>query len=153
MSIPYSGVRSASAGLISAIAKQINLLKFNYVNKIVVKFDPFHENVSSTRSALNYISARKLYRENPACELKTNIVCDRSEPTITFHLKTNNKVIFKCQHLSVLEILKYCNKHVSSLVPLPEKTAKELMLEEKIKNRKPRYLKIRPLRKRRGVFL
>lgn len=126
------------------------------LRKIIISIPPYLQNIikaDKTGSTLNYISARKLYRDNPTCELKTNIVCDRSEPTITFHLKANNKVIFKCQHLSVLQILTYCNKHISSLVPLPEKTAKELMLEEKKKNRKPRYLKIRPLSKRRGIFL
>lgn len=49
MSIHFSGSRSRSGGLISAIAKQLREVNLKLVNKIIVKFDPFHKNVTETR--------------------------------------------------------------------------------------------------------
>ncbi|KAK2582275.1 hypothetical protein KPH14_004618 [Odynerus spinipes] len=151
MSIPFSGTRTRSSGVIAAITKQLKAINLKPVDKIVVQFDPFHEKVKETRSFLAYLSSPKIFSTNPSCILKTNVVCDRSEPTVTFNLTTGNKIIFKCANLTSLNILQYCNKHISSLVPPPEKTAKELLLEKKKKTRK--YMKIKPFRKRRGVFL
>ncbi|XP_046824844.1 uncharacterized protein LOC124426779 [Vespa crabro] len=153
MSIPFSGSRSRSGGVISAIAKQLKEINLKLVNRIIVQFDPFHENVTETRKFLFYISAPRILKTNPFCILKTKIVCDRTEPIVTFDLVSNNKVIFKCKNLTALDILQYCNKHISSLVPPPEKSPKQLLLEEKEKKRKKKRIKQKPFTKRRHVIL
>ncbi|KAI4502907.1 hypothetical protein M0802_001951 [Mischocyttarus mexicanus] len=152
MSVPFSGTLTRSRGLISSIAKEMRQINFKLVNKIVVQFDPFHKNVKETRKFLFHISSPKALNTNPFCLLKTQVVCDNSDPTVTFDLASGNKVIFECKNLSLLNILQYCNKHVSSLVPPPEKTPKEILFEEKQKNRKKKWKKIKPFSKKRGVF-
>ncbi|XP_015171512.1 PREDICTED: uncharacterized protein LOC107063885 [Polistes dominula] len=153
MSIPLSGAfATRSRGLMSSIAKEMRAINFKLVDKIVVQFDPFYKNVNETRKFLFHISSKAVKKTNPLCALKTKIVCDQSEPIVTFDLTSGNKVIFKCGNLNVLNILQYCNKHVSSLVPPPEKTPKEILLEEKKKQRKKKWQKIKPFAKRRGVF-
>lgn len=42
MSIYYSGTFTRSAGLISALNKQLKLVNLKPVKRIKVKFDPFH---------------------------------------------------------------------------------------------------------------
>jgi hypothetical protein len=49
MSIKFSGTFKRSAGVSSAIAKQLELLNLKPVKNIVVKFDPFNKNVTETR--------------------------------------------------------------------------------------------------------
>jgi large subunit ribosomal protein L53 len=49
MSIPYSGTIKRSAGVISAISKQLKSVTLKPAKKIFVTFDPFHEKVTSTR--------------------------------------------------------------------------------------------------------
>jgi large subunit ribosomal protein L53 len=49
MSIRFSGTLKRSAGIASAIAKQLRLLNLKPVKNIVVKFDPFNDNVTETR--------------------------------------------------------------------------------------------------------
>lgn len=49
MSVRFSGTIRRSAGVASAIAKQIRLLNLKPVKNIVVKFDPFNKNVKETR--------------------------------------------------------------------------------------------------------
>lgn len=59
------------------------------------------------RDFLFYVSAPKIRATNPQCSLKTEVVCDRSKPTVTFSLrKYNNKSMelfassFQCIPLS-----------------------------------------------------
>lgn len=49
MSIYYSGTFKRSAGIISAIAKQVKLINLKPVKKIQVQFDPFHLNAVAAR--------------------------------------------------------------------------------------------------------
>lgn len=49
MSIPASGALRRSGGVVSAIGKQVKLINLKAVNRITVTFDPFSENVKSTR--------------------------------------------------------------------------------------------------------
>ena len=49
MSIHYSGALRRSAGIVSAIAKQLKGVNLKGVNRITVTFDPFAENVKATR--------------------------------------------------------------------------------------------------------
>ncbi|XP_014476221.1 PREDICTED: 39S ribosomal protein L53, mitochondrial [Dinoponera quadriceps] len=150
MSIPFSGTRTRSGGLISAIVKQLKRVSLKPVKRIDVRLDPFHENVKSTRDFLFYISAPKIGATNPYCSLKTDIVCDRSDPSITFSLQSGEKVVFKTPLLTCLNILELYNKHISSLVP-PDPAELEAKEEKKKKRRKK--IKIKEGSKRRGVFL
>lgn len=49
MSIYYSGTFKRSAGVISAITKQLRLVNLKPVKKIQVQFDPFHPQASTVR--------------------------------------------------------------------------------------------------------
>jgi len=49
MSLPFSGSKSKSAGLVSAIRKQTLLLNLKPVKKVSVKFDPFSQNAATAR--------------------------------------------------------------------------------------------------------
>lgn len=49
MSIPYSGTIRRSAGVVSAIGKQLKGVNLKAVKRITVKFDPFSDNVTHTR--------------------------------------------------------------------------------------------------------
>lgn len=49
MSVPFSGTLKRSAGIVSAIAKQLRFVNLKPVKKVVVKFDPFNKNVTETR--------------------------------------------------------------------------------------------------------
>ncbi|KAG7198080.1 hypothetical protein KM043_018248 [Ampulex compressa] len=157
MSIPFSGTRTRSKGIISAIAKQLRILNLKPVKRVVVQFDPFHEQAKETRDFLFHISGAKIAATNPNCIIKTNILCDRSEPTITFNLESGDKVLVKSTNLSSLNILEIYNKHVTSLIPpSPEEIAEQQkILEEKVKKQNKRRKRNRPKResKRRGVEL
>lgn len=120
MSIPFSGCNSRSGGLISAIAKQLKIINFQPANKITVEFDPFHEKAAVVRQFMTYLSARRYRNTNPKCVLKTNVVCDRSEPSVAIDLDSGEKVVMKCNNLTTLELLKLFNKHITSLVPRPK---------------------------------
>ncbi|XP_026320081.1 39S ribosomal protein L53, mitochondrial [Hyposmocoma kahamanoa] len=127
MSIPYSGTIKRSAGVVSAIGKQLKGVNLKAAKRITVKFDPFSDDVTHTRDFLHYISSPRIALTNPNCSLKTEIVCDRSEPTIdvtilpviaeTTQIK---KVTFKSRNLTCLELFQLMNKHVSSLAPVEQ---------------------------------
>lgn len=55
MSIYYSGTYRRSAGVVSAIGKQLKLINLKPVKKISVQFDPFHENAKSVRYVNNIL--------------------------------------------------------------------------------------------------
>ncbi|NP_001177976.1 39S ribosomal protein L53, mitochondrial [Nasonia vitripennis] len=113
MSISFSGCRSRSGGLISAIAKQIKLINLKPLVKITVRFDPFYEKVSETRKFLYHISGPKVTATNISCILKTEIVCDDSSPTVTYSFESGENIILKTSNLSTLELLKVFNRHIS----------------------------------------
>lgn len=52
MSIYYSGALKRSQGIVSAIAKQLKRVNLKGVNRITVTFDPFAEDVKSTRQVV-----------------------------------------------------------------------------------------------------
>jgi len=49
MSVPFSGTLRRSGGIVSAIGKQLKSVNLKGVKRITVQFDPFAENVKSTR--------------------------------------------------------------------------------------------------------
>ncbi|XP_012534234.1 39S ribosomal protein L53, mitochondrial [Monomorium pharaonis] len=155
MSIPFSGTLQRSGGLMSAIIKQLKRVDLKPVNRIYVRFDPFNVQSKQTRDFLFYISAPKTRATNPQCSLKTEVVSDRSEPTVTFSLQSGEKVVLKTALLTSLNILELYNKHITSLIPPdPAKLeAEKALLEEKKKKKKRPHHRIKLWSKRRGVFL
>ncbi|KAL4712694.1 hypothetical protein ACJJTC_007991 [Scirpophaga incertulas] len=142
MSIPYSGTFRRSGGVVSAIGKQLKAVNLKAARKITVKFDPFCDNVSHTRNFLYYISSPKVSLTNSNCSLKTEIVCDRSEPMVEIAIVPSiaetakvSKVTFKSGNLTCLEILQLLNKHVSSLAPVDQPTSSVQTKLEKKKKR------------------
>ncbi|XP_053679279.1 uncharacterized protein LOC128730265 [Anopheles nili] len=124
MSIKVGGAFRRSGGIVSAIGKQLKLVNLKAVKRITVSFDPFHENAIPTREFLHHLSAPKISQTNPSCVLKTEVFCDRRPPSVIFQLipsvqaEANLKNIeFNSENLSTLELLKLCNKHVSTLAP------------------------------------
>ncbi|XP_071639156.1 mitochondrial ribosomal protein L53 [Temnothorax longispinosus] len=155
MSIHFSGSLSRSGGLMSAIIKQLKQLNLMPVNKIDVRFDPFDRQSKHTRDFLFYISAPRIRATNPQCSLKTEVVCDRSEPVITFSLQSGEKVVLKTALLTSLNVLELYNKHITSLIP-PDPAvveAKKALEEEKRKKKKRPHHKRKLYSKRRGVIL
>lgn len=49
MSIYFSGTFTRSAGIISAITKELKFVNLKPVKKIEVQFDPFHQNAITVR--------------------------------------------------------------------------------------------------------
>ncbi|XP_044255246.1 39S ribosomal protein L53, mitochondrial isoform X2 [Tribolium madens] len=86
MSIYFSGSFSRSAGVISAIVKQLKSVNLKPVKKIQVQFDPFHPNAVTARDFLFHISTPKVIETNLNCVIRPNVVCDRSEPEIKIDL-------------------------------------------------------------------
>ncbi|XP_055315419.1 uncharacterized protein LOC129575605 [Sitodiplosis mosellana] len=127
MSIPITGSLSRSGGLLSAISKNAKLLNLKGVKRITVTFDPFGENVKQTREVIFQLSLAKVVRTNPRCIVRTNVVCDRSDPKFIVDLIPEvheaagfNTVKFNARHLSALEILELFNKHITTLAPKEE---------------------------------
>ncbi|XP_031618560.1 uncharacterized protein LOC116337803 [Contarinia nasturtii] len=128
MSLPATGSLSRSAGLISAIAKNVRLLNLKAVKRITVSFDPFVENVKQTREVVFQLSVGRVQRTNPGCIFRTNVVCDRSDPQFIVDLIPEvhetagfNTVKINAKHLTALEILELFNKHITVLAPKEEK--------------------------------
>lgn len=57
---------------------------------------------------------------NPKFAIKTEILTDRSEHSVTFDLTNGQKFIFKCENLKLLEIFKLINQHITPLSPVEE---------------------------------
>ncbi|XP_020279328.1 39S ribosomal protein L53, mitochondrial [Pseudomyrmex gracilis] len=147
MALPFSGILIRSPTLVDLASTQVKLINLKPVKRIIVRFDPFHENVTETRRFLTILTYPKVVKTNPYCVLKTDVVCDRSEPTITFNLQSDEKVILKTANLSCLNILELYNKHITSLVP-PDPLELEIKaLVELLNERKKRRLKKAPKRK------
>ncbi|XP_029171104.1 uncharacterized protein LOC114940543 [Nylanderia fulva] len=154
MSVPFSGCRSRSAGVISAIIAQLKRVNLTPVKKIDFRFDPFHRHVRHTRNFQYYISSPKVCATNPYCLMKTEIVCDKSDPTITFNLQSGEKIILKTALLTSLNILELYNKHITSLVPPdPAELEAKKELEEKKKKRKKQRHRQKEGKKKRPVIL
>ncbi|XP_012252333.2 39S ribosomal protein L53, mitochondrial [Athalia rosae] len=120
MSIPFSGTITRSGGVISAIMKQVKSVNLKAVKRISIQFDPFAPNVTHTRDFMFFLNKPKVLATNLDCKIKTEIVCDRSDPVITCNLLSGEKVTFKSFNLTTLELFQLLNQHVSSLAPVPE---------------------------------
>ncbi|KAL6261616.1 hypothetical protein P5V15_006703 [Pogonomyrmex californicus] len=155
MSIHFSGAVLRSSGTFGAIIKQLKCVNLMPVKRINIRFDPFNGNSKQTRDFLYFISGSKVRATNPQCALKTEVLCDRSEPTITFDLQSGEKVVFKTALLTTLNVLELYNKHITSLIPPdPAKleAEKERLEKERKKKKRPHH-RIKLWSKRRGVTL
>ncbi|EDW35698.1 GL17398 [Drosophila persimilis] len=140
MSVPFSGTLRRSGGIVSAIGKQLKSINLKGVKRITLQFDPFAENVKSTREFFFLLSTPKVIQTNPKCVVKSDIVCDRQAASIKFALIDSaqeqakvKEIRFNSGNLNTLELLELCNKHVSSLAPPEEVTNKVLTKAEKQK--------------------
>uniref|UniRef100_T1GGZ1 Large ribosomal subunit protein mL53 n=1 Tax=Megaselia scalaris TaxID=36166 RepID=T1GGZ1_MEGSC len=138
MSIPFSGTLRKSGGVVSAIGKQLKQINLKGVKRINVTFDPFSENVKSTREFLFFLSTPKVSATNPKCVVRTEVVCDNRAPEIKFSLidsvkeETKTKEIkLLSSNLTTLELLQLCNKHVSAVAPPEDLTVKIQTKSEK----------------------
>ncbi|XP_037298613.1 39S ribosomal protein L53, mitochondrial [Manduca sexta] len=143
MSIPFSGAIRKSGGVASAIGKQLKAVNLKAAKRITVKFDPFGDNVAHTRNFLHYISSPKISLTNPNCSLKTEVVCDRSEPVVEVAIVPSiadtskiKKVTLKSSNLTCLEILQLFNKHISSIAPVEQSVSSIQTKSEKKKTKK-----------------
>jgi len=100
---------------------QLSKVNMKPVKKIHYKFDPFHPKPHSIMQVMTHLSSEKIQKSNPKCLWKTEVVCDRSEPTLTLELNEGNSLMFKTANLQVLEILSTMNEYV--LPHVKEETA------------------------------
>ncbi|XP_076678945.1 mitochondrial ribosomal protein L53 [Andrena cerasifolii] len=152
MSLPLSGTRTRSQGIISAIAKHLRSLSLKPVKSISIKFDPFH-NAMETRDFFFHITTPKIIATNPRCIVKPKIVSDRSEPEVTVKLLSGDNVVFKSANLTSLNILQLYNKHITPLSASEPETGSETALADKKKKKRKNKHKIKPGSKHRGVYL
>ncbi|XP_046745319.1 39S ribosomal protein L53, mitochondrial [Diprion similis] len=120
MSIPLSGTVKRSAGVFSALSKQLKSVNLKPVKKISIAFDPFGSNIEATRSFMYYLTGPKVAATNTNCRVKAHVLCDRSEPSVTFNLNSGENIIFKSANLTTLELLQLLNKYISSQAPVEE---------------------------------
>ncbi|XP_018016184.1 uncharacterized protein LOC108672927 [Hyalella azteca] len=135
MALPFTnwGSVSRSAGLLSALGKQVKLLNYGGADRITVSFDPFTEKqqVFTIRSILSYLNQHKRRITNPKCALRTNILCDRSLPSVHVQLIDGSEVLFKTENLTTLEFLTNFNHMVSAKAPKKQEVAVVLTKAEK----------------------
>uniref|UniRef100_A0A336MSH9 Large ribosomal subunit protein mL53 n=1 Tax=Culicoides sonorensis TaxID=179676 RepID=A0A336MSH9_CULSO len=127
MALVRGGAISRSAGLQSAITKQVKLLNLKAVKRITITFDPLHENAVETRNFLWHLSLPKVQLSNPNCALKTEIVCDRRPGEVKFQLLPSiaekvkvKQVNLNSGNLSTLELLQLTNKLITVHAPKEE---------------------------------
>lgn len=104
---------------LSEAVKEINLQP---VKRIHFTMDPFVKDVESMRYAMFAFSLEKVRRTNIKCMYKTDIVDDRSDPTIRveFTDPANKKLVIKTTRLNSFEVLDEFNKIVLPLVQVKD---------------------------------
>jgi len=102
------------------VGKEITKFSYQPVKKIVFKFDPFHEKVDSIRKFMFHSLSTDILQTNPGVNVKTDIVSDRSEPTVSIQLLTGKKIVLKTENLNALELLEVYNKYISSTAVVKE---------------------------------
>ncbi|VVC36974.1 Ribosomal protein L53, mitochondrial [Cinara cedri] len=131
MSLPFSGSKSKSTGVVSAIKKQSLLLNLKPVKKVLIKFDPFAQNAVTARNFMYYLLSPKVINTNPLCLVRTEVENNRSEPTVEASLVNGESVLFKCNNLTVLEIFQQFNKHITPLAPKEELVVSTTKIDKK----------------------
>ncbi|KAH7953582.1 hypothetical protein HPB49_010342 [Dermacentor silvarum] len=65
-----------------AVGQAAKALHLEPFKRVTVRIDPFHSNATPVRDFLFHVSTSRVRLTNPECALKTEVLCDRSEPTI-----------------------------------------------------------------------
>jgi len=90
------------------------------VKSISVKFDPFHDSVRATRQFLFAVSTKKAVVSNPACILQTNIMSDRSPPSVDIEFGNGSGLHLKTEHLNLFEIITHFNSRCEEYAVAPQ---------------------------------
>nr|XP_020643202.1 39S ribosomal protein L53, mitochondrial [Pogona vitticeps] len=80
-------------------------VSLKWVKSISVRFCPFESNVESTRHFLECVFARKAYKTNMNCDVKTEVRHDGSEPIIDVTFVDGEKLIMKAANLTIRDML------------------------------------------------
>jgi len=110
--IPRQGPANPRANSWEQTKIQLKKINMKPVKKVHYKFDPFHPKPHSIMQVMTHLSSEKIQKSNPKCMWKTEVVCDRSEPTLTLELNEGDSLMFKTANLQVLEILANLNEYV-----------------------------------------
>jgi len=98
------------------IQRQVKRINLKPVKRMQFAFDPFNPTVKSIRHSLFHFSSEKVRATNPKCIYKTDILSDRSEPTIKVLLEDNSdnlgSIVFKTANLKVEDVLTKFNEMV-----------------------------------------
>nr|XP_054930748.1 uncharacterized protein LOC126538418 isoform X1 [Dermacentor andersoni] len=69
-----------------AVGQAAKALHLEPFKRVTVRIDPFHSNATPVRDFLFHVSTSRVRLTNPECAVKTEVLCDRSEPTIEIAL-------------------------------------------------------------------
>jgi topoisomerase IA-like protein len=117
---------------------QCKLVNLKPCKKITYTFDPFLKSSAGVRDMMHVLSVEKVRKTNPKCMFKTDVVDDRSEPTVKVELGGDNdgkKVVFKAGLLNNYEILSEFNR---ILLPMVTEDVKVVTQSKGEKMRKKR---------------
>jgi len=102
------------------VHRQVKRLNLKPVKRMVFSFDPFHPSVKSIRHIVYHFSSEKVRGTNPKCIYKTDIISDRSEPTLSVYLDDANAdlgcIIFKTANLKPEDVLNKFNEMILPLI-------------------------------------
>jgi hypothetical protein len=87
--------------------------------KITFTIDPFVKNVAGVRDVMHIMSAERVRKSNPKCIVKSDVVDDRSEPTIKVELAGDHdgkKIVFEAGLLTAHEIVFQFNRLTLPLI-------------------------------------
>jgi len=124
-------------GALALEQKKINLYP---VSRITVKFDPLNPKNRDIREFIFLLSTPGVRDTNINCRIKTEVVCDHSEPEFNCDLVNGTKLRFKAGNLDAIDIVRELNKILAPLQlppPPPEVTNKVIKLKSKRRERQP----------------
>jgi len=98
------------------IARQVKLINLKPVKRMHFSFDPFNPSVKSMRHTIFHFTSEKVRGTNPKCIYKTDILSDRSEPTLKVTLEDNSDnlgtIVFKTANLKSEDVLTKFNEMI-----------------------------------------
>lgn len=118
--IAFEGLLHPMDTELTRINRQVKRINLKPVKRMHFAFDPFHPSVKSIRHVLFHFSSEKIRGTNPKCIYKTDILTDRSEPTMKVELAESNenvgRFVFKTANLKTEEVLAKFNETILPLV-------------------------------------
>lgn len=121
--IPRQGPANTRANEHEQTKIQVKKVNMKPVKKVHYKLDPFHPKPHSILNVMTHLSNEKIQKSNPKCLWKTEMVSDRSEPTIKIELNEGDSLLFKTANLRAVEILEIMNNYVLPRVVAETKAA------------------------------